>query len=243
MLALTFFVISFLYATVGFGGGSSYLAVLAISGIPFEVMPKIALICNLLVVTGSLYHFKKQNLLRKDLILPFIISSVPMAFLGGYYPIKEKTFLVLLSGSLIIAGLRLLIIPHMKESRMPKTGVAFVAGAGLGLLSGLVGLGGGIFLSPLMMNMGWGKAKEVAATACMFIFVNSLAGLAGQFAKETPGDITPYLTLFVAVIFGGQIGARLGTHPKVPQHYIQRGTAVLILIISSRLLLKLVSDF
>lgn len=239
MLALIFFIISFLYATVGFGGGSSYLAVLAIFGIPFEVIPKIALICNLLVVSGSLYHFKKQNLLRKELILPFIISSVPMAFIGGYYPIKEKTFLLLLTGSLIIACLRLLIIPHRRDSHIPKTGVAVAAGGILGLVSGLVGLGGGIFLSPLMMNMGWGKAKEIAATSCMFIFVNSLAGLTGQFLKDSPGDITPYIAVFFAVIVGGQIGAKLGTHPKVPQHYIQRGTALLILIISSRLLYKL----
>lgn len=239
MLAVAFFVIALLYAAVGFGGGSSYLAVLALYYVPYDVIPKIALICNLLVVTGSLFQYKKQNLLRNDLILPFIVSSIPMAFIGGYFPIKEKTFLILLSVSLFLSGLRLLIIPKVKETTIPSKGLAVIVGGGLGLLSGLVGLGGGIFLSPLMMNMGWGKTKEVAATACMFIFVNSIAGLTGQIAKTSSEEILIYIPLFVAVIFGGQIGARIGTNPLVPEKVVQRGTAILILFISSRLLYKL----
>lgn len=239
MLAVVFFIIAFLYATVGFGGGSSYLALLAISDVSFELMPKLALICNLLVVSGGLYHFKKQNLFRKEMVLPLILSSVPMAFIGGYFPIKERTFLILLSVSLVFAGMRLLLIPQPKDQTIPKTGIALLLGALLGLLSGVVGLGGGIFLSPIMMNMGWGKAKEVAATSCLFIFVNSLSGLFGQLAKNSIGDISGYIPLFIAVVIGGQFGSRLGTHPKIPQHYIQRGTGVLILIISSSLLYKL----
>lgn len=239
MLPLTFLVIAFLYATVGFGGGSSYLAVLAISEVPFEIIPKLALICNLLVVSGSLYHFRKQNLLRKKLILPFVLSSVPMAFLGGLYPIQEQTFIFLLTLGLILAGLRLLFVPRIKSSSLPSTRTAFLLGSGLGLLSGLVGLGGGIFLSPLMMNMGWGKAKEIAATSCLFIFVNSIAGFLGQMTKNASLNVVEYLPIFLAVICGGQLGSRLGTHPRIPQHYIQRGTGILILVISSRLCYKL----
>lgn len=241
MLALVFFCIALLYATVGFGGGSSYLAVLAVSEIPFTLMPKIALLCNLLVVSGGCWHYFKKGHLNNKLILPFILSSVPMAFLGGMYPIQEKTFLMLLSGSLVLAGMRLLFAskPTEEKNHIPSPAVAALVGGLLGLLSGVVALGGGIFLSPLMMNLKWGKPKEIAATASAFIFLNSSAGLTGQLTKGMPAEILNYWPLFLVVIIGGQIGSRIGTHKLISQHLVQRGTAILILVISSRLLYKL----
>lgn len=243
MLALTFFCIAFLYSTVGFGGGSSYLAVLAISSIPFEIMPKVSLVCNLVVVTGGCWHYYKKGHFNKKLILPFVLSSVPMAFLGGMFPIKERTFLSILAISLFLAGIRLLFVtkPIEGEVKVPPIALSGIVGAGLGFLSGLVALGGGIFLSPLMLNLKWGKPKEVAATASAFIFLNSISGLLGQLTKGLPEGITDYWPLFVAVLVGGQIGSRIGSHPLIPERLVQRGTAVLILIISSKLLFKLFS--
>jgi uncharacterized membrane protein YfcA len=240
VLALTFFFIALIYSSVGFGGGSSYLAILALTDIRYLLMPKVALICNLLVVTGGCYHFYKQKHFNKQLILPFVLSSVPMAFLGGMYPIKEKVFLILLTSSLLLAGLRLLFVTRFvdQEARPPSLLTSSLVGSALGLLSGLVGLGGGIFLSPLMLNLRWGRPKEVAAAASAFIFLNSLAGLAGQLTKGMSEEIFSHWPLFIAVILGGQIGSRLGTHPIVSQRNMQRATAVLILAVSARLLLR-----
>lgn len=114
-LILTFFVIALLYATVGFGGGSSYIAILAASGVSYLLITKISLICNLLVVGGGCYHFIKKGHFNKKLILPFVLSSVPMAFLGGLYPISERTFYILLTLSLVLCGVRLLLIPDRKS--------------------------------------------------------------------------------------------------------------------------------
>ena len=241
MLAIIFFIIALLYSTVGFGGGSSYLAVLAVSSVSYLLMPKVALICNLLVVSGGCWHYYKKGHFNRKLILPFVLSSVPMAFIGGMYPIKEKTFMMILAGSLLFAGIRLLFIakPHDDDLKTPSLGLSVMIGGLLGLLSGLVALGGGIFLSPLLLNLRWGRPKEVAAVASAFIFLNSAAGLAGQLTKGIPSEISEYWPLFLAVILGGQIGSRVGTNPLVSQHVIQRGTAILILVISSRLLYKL----
>ena len=232
--------IALFYSSVGFGGGSSYLAALSISEIPYSYIPKIGLICNLLVVTsGSLIYYRK-GFFNQKLIFPFVFTSVPMAFLGGLYPIKESTFVLILSFSLILSGLRLLFINETSDhhERLPSLKLSLPLGGGIGLLSGLVGLGGGIFLSPILMNLKWGKPKEVAAAASFFIFLNSLAGLCGQFFKDPSLNALNYWPLFLAVIFGGQIGSRVGSSNRVPQVMVQRGTAVLILIISVRLLFR-----
>lgn len=163
-----------------------------------------------------------------------------MAFLGGLYPIKEKTFLMLLAGSLFFAGVRLLFIPKqsLANPKRPPFVLALIVGAFLGFLSGLVGIGGGIFLSPLMLNCHWGRPKEVAAVASSFILLNSFSGLIGQMIKGYPGEIFQFWPLLIVVIIGGQIGSRFGSHRKVPEALIQRGTAILILFISGRLILK-----
>lgn len=241
MLALSFFVIAFFYATVGFGGGSSYLAVLAVSDIPYELIPALGLICNLLVVSGGCWNYYRKGYFNKQLILPFVSGSVPMAFIGGMFSITEKTFLSILCASLIIAGIRLLLTSPSatEEVHRPSTFVSFSVGAVLGLLSGMIGIGGGIFLSPLMLNLRWGKPKDVAAAACVFICLNSVAGLVGQMSKFFSLSIFDYWPLFLAVFVGGHLGSRLGTHAKISEKWIQRGTAALILFISVRLLLKI----
>lgn len=240
MLALGFFLVALLYSMVGFGGGSSYLALLALAEVSFTLTPIISLICNLLVVSGGCWHYYRQGHFNKKLIFPFVLSSVPMAFIGGMYPISEKTFLILLAGSLSLAGLRLLFTTSNSNTptHLPSFTVAIFVGAVLGLLSGLVGLGGGIFLSPLLLNFKWASPKEAAATASAFILLNSIAGLLGQLTKGIPTEIGSYSILFLVVILGGQIGSRIGSHPKISQKYIQIGTAILVLFISGRLITR-----
>ena len=241
MLTLGFFFIALLYSIVGFGGGSSYLALLAIAEIPYELMPRLSLICNLLVVSGGCWHYYRNGNFNKRRVLPFVLSSVPFAFLGGLYPISEQTFMTLLAVSLLIAGIRLLFVRKTESELVtpPSALSSFFIGSCLGLLSGLVGLGGGIFLSPIMLNFKWGKPKEVAATASTFIFLNSLAGLGGQFLKSNQPDLLSFWPLFLAVLAGGQIGSYISNHKKISHLFVQRGTAILILIIGSRILYKL----
>ena len=241
MLPISFFIIALLYATVGFGGGSSYLALLTVSDVPFFLIPKLALICNLLVVSGGCYHYFQNKHFNIPLMLPFILSSVPMAFFGGMYAISENTFQGLLAGCLILAGIRLLFMPKssIEVTNNPKWPISLGIGGVLGALSGVVGIGGGIFLAPLLLNLKWGKPKEVASTATAFIWLNSLAGLVGQSTKGISPEILNYWPLFLAVIAGGQIGSFFGSHPKISQSSIQRFTAILILCISVRLLMKL----
>lgn len=243
-LAASFFIIALLYATVGFGGGSSYIAMLAVAGVSHTMIPKISLICNLLVVSGGCYHYFKNGHLSRRLTLPFVLSSVPLAFLGGSFPLKEKTFFILLTLSLILCGIRILFLPDKKSEDItdPSFLLSLIVGGILGLLSGMVGIGGGIFLSPLIINMGWGRSKSAAATASVFILLNSLAGLAGQFSKDMSfPDYSNYIPLFLTVIVGGQIGSLIGSHKKISYSLIQKGTGVLTLFISIKLLMKIVS--
>lgn len=197
--------------------------------------------CNLLVVSGSTYHFIKKGHFNKTLTLPFVLSSVPLAFIGGLFPITEKLFFILLTATLTLCGLRILFLrdKSIEEIKTPSVLVAMLTGGTLGLLSGLVGIGGGIFLSPILINMGWARSKDASAVAAIFIMLNSLAGLGGQFLKSTSmPEIDLLLPLFLSVIIGGQIGSRIGTHEKVSYNLIQKGTGVLTLFISLRLLLK-----
>lgn len=242
-LSLSFFGIALAYAIVGFGGGSSYIAILSAADVPYTLIPKISLLCNLLVVAGGTYHYLKNNHLNWRLMLPFILSSVPMAFFGGMFPVKEKTFFILLTPSLILCGVRLLFLPDrpVEKIKAPSIFVSLLVGGALGFLAGLVGIGGGIFLSPVMINMGWARAKNAAAIASVFIFVNSISGLLGQFAKNS--SITymqDYYSLFIAVFIGGQIGSRIGTHQSVSFLFVQKCTGVLTLFICIKLLMKVI---
>lgn len=241
-IAILFFIISFFYASVGFGGGSSYIAILAAFGVAYIHIPKISLLCNILVVTGGCYHYWKQNLLDKKLILPFVLSSIPFAYLGGSFRISQKLFYILLATSLIFVGLRILFIKvkDAHEVKQPSQKISFFIGAFLGFLSGMVGIGGGIFLSPLIIYKGWATSKSAAGLASVFILLNSIAGLMGQFSKELDFSIySDYLPLMFSVIIGGQLGSRLGTHPRISVKLIQRATGVLTLIISFRIIFQL----
>lgn len=241
LLSLVFFSIALLYATVGFGGGTSYIGILALTSTPYELIPKISLLCNILVVSGGCYHYYKSGHMDRRLILPFVMSSVPMAFIGGSYPVTEKTFYLILTMSLIVCGFRILFlrVRPMDETHPPGYPLSLLTGGVLGFLSGVAGIGGGIFLSPILINMGWARSKDAAAVASVFILLNSTSGLLGQFSKDGSfPDASNYLPLLIAVIVGGQIGSRIGTHSKISYTLIQKATGALTLFISIRLLFR-----
>jgi uncharacterized membrane protein YfcA len=242
MLPLSFFIVAIFYSMVGFGGGSSYLALLSLYDVSYLVMPKIALVCNLLVVSGGAWNFYRQGHFNKKLLFPFAFSSVPFAFFGGMYQISEKFFFILLFLSLFLSGLKLLFVHDFKgEIQKPSLALSLVVGAILGLLSGIVGIGGGIFLAPIILTFKWGRPKEVAACCAFFIWINSLVGLSGQLIKDSSQDLQAYYPLFLSVLIGGFIGSRLGASSKISQGVIQKGTAVLIVMVSVRLLFKVMN--
>lgn len=240
-LAPLFFITAFFYSMVGFGGGSTYLALLALFAFPYEAMPKVALVCNLVVVSGGCYFFVKSGYFSARKVLPFIVSSIPFAYFGGQLSIGKEVFTLLLALSLGVAALRMLLSQDGFKLRKEVSWkqawlVGIPVGAALGGLAGLIGIGGGIFLLPVLYLLGWANAKEAAAAASFFILVNSIAGLVGQFAKNPEfADWTFLIPLALAVFLGGQIGSRIGsgTMPKV---VLQRVAGVLILFVSARLL-------
>jgi len=236
ILIAGFFVIALIYASVGFGGGSSYLALLALPlfALPFPVIRSAALFCNIIVVTGGTIIFYREGKLTFRDVWPYLITSVPAAYIGGFWPIKQQTFFVLLGATLVIVSFLLWFQPerfqHNRKDIPENKGTQAALGAAIGLLSGLVGIGGGIFLSPVLHFLRWSEAKRISALASAFILVNSISGLAGQFYRGVPQMQWSFIVpLLAAVFIGGQIGSRLGAHRFNPL-YIKRITAVLILI-------------
>jgi uncharacterized protein len=243
-LLFFFFTISLIYASVGFGGGSSYLAVLALYALPFQEMRLIALCCNIMVVSGGTFIFIRHRQINWEMILPLTLSSVPMAFLGASLKISQETFFVVLGFSLLVASLLLWFKnkpkngmktqPKSKSSVLQDT----VLGGGIGFLSGMIGIGGGIFLAPLLNLLHWDSPKKIAATASVFILVNSIAGIAGQLLHLPRNlDISLLGLLCLAVFAGGQIGSRLGAL-KFNALVVRRLTAVLVFVAGLEVLLK-----
>lgn len=241
-LAVFFFVIAFIYASVGFGGGSSYLAILALYALPFKEMRLIALICNVIVVTGGAIVFIRNEQVAWRKILPIVLVSVPLAYVGASMSISAGVFFTLLGYSLILAAILLWV------NRAPSSALSApthnhsvknsLLGGAIGFLSGMVGIGGGIFLSPVLNIMKWDTPKKIAATASVFILANSLVGIAGQLT-QLPTDVnyTRIIALSFAVLAGGLLGSNLGAI-KFSQVVIRRVTAILVLAAGINVLLK-----
>lgn len=251
LLSILFLLVALLYSMVGFGGGSSYNALLVLFDVSYQIYPTMALICNLIVVTSGCWVFYKRAAISVQLLLPFIITSVPMAHLAGRLVIDKTTFLIILCMALLISGLIMLlnrklqkrVIPPEKNPNLWRWGLPI--GAGLGSLAGIVGVGGGIFLSPVLFLLGWGTARQIAATASSFILVNSIAGLSGHYFKLQAssiaiGQIMDFWPAFISVFIGGQIGSRLSSNRLSPQ-LIQTLTAILVLYVSLRIGWQLIS--
>ncbi|HSF13371.1 MAG TPA: sulfite exporter TauE/SafE family protein [Erythrobacter sp.] len=241
LLALAFLVTALLYASVGFGGGSTYSALLALSGLDYRLLPLISLACNIVVVTGGSIRFARAGVTPWKKALVIVALGAPMSFFGGLTPIKEATFLALLGASLVLTSLTMLIPVRESESGAPTRFARWMplAAAPLGYFAGLVGIGGGIFLAPLLHLARWDAPRGIAATASLFILVNSLFGLAGQMLKNGPGlfgtALGAALPLLIAVVIGGQIGSLLATRLLPPQ-WIRWLTALLVLVVGVRLL-------
>ncbi|WP_350288449.1 sulfite exporter TauE/SafE family protein [uncultured Croceitalea sp.] len=240
LLMLIFFGIAVLYSSVGFGGGSSYLAILALFFTSFFVIRSTALLCNLLVVSGSCYLFYKKGHLHFKKFLPFIITSVPFAFIGASFRLKEDIFFSILGVSLIIAAIALIMQTiNIKSNYNPKNYskyVPHILGGFIGLLSGLVGIGGGIFLAPILHQMKWDKPIIIAALASFFILVNSISGIGGLVVNATFKVLWPEtIGLIVAVFIGGQVGTRF-TLSKLSAKRIRIITAILVLFVGVRVL-------
>ena len=241
-LASLFLVTACLYASAGFGGGSTYTALLVLAGTEFHLIPLIALSCNIVVVMGGVWRFHKVGALRIKPLLPFLIGSIPAAWIGGRLPISETFFIGLLSVALLLAGLRLLFVKlpeRGNETRPTPMLLAALIGTVLGGLAGLVGIGGGIFLAPVLYGLKWGRPRQIAAACSFFILVNSVAGLFGQMLKfqdqNILDQIPTYIPLILAVFVGGQIGAWLSSK-KLDSILLKRITACLILVAAVRLL-------
>ncbi|MGA9575513.1 MAG: sulfite exporter TauE/SafE family protein [Lysobacterales bacterium] len=244
ILAGLFLLVAAAYSSVGFGGGSTYNALLILSGTDFRLVPAIALTCNILVVSGGVYHYARAGSLSAGRLLPFIVLSMPMAWLGGRLPVPEHIFMGLLGFSLLVAATQMLLKQDTTTAEVPHATihywlVAAPIGAFIGLLAGITGIGGGIFLAPLIYFFHLAPARTVAGITSGFILVNSFAGLAGQLMKA--GDYSPFdgwiqaWPLFIAVVIGGQLGSRLGAY-HLPESWIKRLTALLMLYVAARLI-------
>ncbi|MDP3312541.1 sulfite exporter TauE/SafE family protein [Lutibacter sp.] len=238
-----FFIIAVLYSSVGFGGGSSYLAVLAVTALAFPQIRAISLLCNIVVVTGGTYIYIKNNLFNWKKIIPLAIASVPMAFLGGYLKISQSLFFILLSLTLLIAAFLMWTSNYISKKSeelliQNSTKKDLTFGGSIGFLSGMVGIGGGIFLAPLLHLTKWDTPQKIAATSSFFILINSIAGLGGQYFNPN-FSVEPVLTflLMLTVLIGGQIGSRISIKFISPL-LLKKATAFLIAFIAIRLLIK-----
>ncbi|MFM8982486.1 MAG: TSUP family transporter [Spartobacteria bacterium] len=245
ILTALFCLVALVYSSVGFGGGSSYIALLQWSGMASSALPILSLACNLIVSSQGFAQFARAGYFSVSRSLPFVLLSVPAAYFGGLYVINESTFLLLLAGSLTVAGL-LLLFPveesATREDNRIRQGIrrfGFLLGLPLGFLSGVVGIGGGIFLAPILHLAKWARAKEIAALAACFICTNSLAGLIGQLQKfGWNGEVLAnHWMLPVAVLLGGLVGSRCGAS-ILPPVRIRQITGAIILFVASNLWLK-----
>ena len=238
-LAGLFAVVALVYASVGFGGGSTYSALLALSDVDYRLIPVIALLCNIIVVTGGTIRFARARLIDWRQVLPLVAVSAPLAFIGGLVPLKQSVFYLLLGSGLLLSSLLLLIrVETFDAKRLPQPLLLAVSGA-VGLLAGLSGIGGGIFMSPLLHLIRWADAKRIAAFASLYILINSITGIAGQLVKAGPVSLmnpaAEYWPLMLAVLVGGQVGSYFGLKLLTPE-WLRRLTALLVGYVAIRLL-------
>jgi hypothetical protein len=241
-IILLFFLVSVLYSSVGFGGGSSYLAILALTGIIFTQIRATALLCNIVVVSGNVFLFYHQKRINWKKIVPLVLFSIPLAYLGGYLKIEQRFFFILLGCTLLFAAVTMWISKKIISSDKKSVDSQQIRNASfggiIGFISGMVGIGGGIFLAPLLHLTNWDTPKKIAATASVFILVNSIAGFIGQYSS--PDFVIDWnLTgvLLGTVFIGGQIGSRKSNNFFTPVQ-LKKATAILIAFVSIRVLWK-----
>ena len=243
ILSILFFITAILYSSVGFGGGSTYLALLLVWDIPYYIFPIIALLCNIIVVSGNSFNYIRSGNHNFKLLIPFLIGSVPLAFIGGTLKIEKDIFEILLFFVLLIAGILLLINNKSYENNNLITKkinitISLFIGSVLGLISGIVGIGGGIFLSPILFLLKADKPKIIVTTASLFILVNSISGIFGQLTKDDILiELANYLPLFICVFIGGLLGNYLNL--KIfTSRMLAITTSLLVIFVSIRMGIK-----
>lgn len=231
-----------LYSSVGFGGGSSYLAILALTGILFTQIRAASLLCNIVVVSGNVFLYQRKKKIDWKKIVPLVLLSIPFAFLGGHLRISQQLFFVLLGVTLLFAAITMWISKKIITADKNKIKSKPLKNAGIGgfigFISGIVGIGGGIFLAPLLHLTNWDTPKKIAATASVFILVNSIAGLFGQYSNpDFQIDWSLTSVLLVTVFIGGQVGSKMSNN-YFTHIQLKKATAILIAFVSLRILLK-----
>ena len=246
ILTIFFFITAIFYSSIGFGGGSTYLALMLIWDFPFYIFPIIALICNIIVVFGNSINFLRTKNINLNLLKPYLIGSVPFAFFGAAISINKNLFEILLFLILLTAGIFLLLESksfnkdQIKIRKIPKI-LSITIGSIIGFISGLVGIGGGIFLSPILFLLKAGYPKHITSTASLFILVNSLFGVAGQLTKDIVFyDFLNYWPLLIAVLIGGQIGSFLNIK-FLSNKILSLMTSFLVIFVAIRMGFKLLT--
>ena len=234
---LLLFVVAFLYASVGHGGASGYLALMALFSMAPAFMKPTALLLNLFVSLSAFFLFYRGGHFRWKLFLPFALASVPLSFLGGMIALDADVYKKILGALLLIPVFRMLFFRNADEQELKDgtTGLSLLIGAVIGFLSGLIGIGGGIILSPVLLMLKWTNQKQTAAISALFIFVNSLAGLGGQLSKGMV--VESGMFIFAGIAFaGGTLGGWLGAS-RFNQQILKYLLAVVLLMASLKLLL------
>ena len=246
ILSILFFVTALIYSSVGFGGGSTYLAILLIWGVPYTIFPVIALVCNIIVVSGNSINFIRSKNINFNLLFPYLIGSIPFAFIGGSITIEKSLFEILLFCILLIAGIFLLIESksfnkeQIKINKIPRL-ISISIGSIIGFMSGIVGIGGGIFLSPLLFLMKAGYPRHITSSASLFILINSIFGIAGQLTKDQVlNQVITYWPLFLSVLIGGQIGSILNIK-FLSNKILAIITSFLVIFVAIRMGIKLIA--
>jgi hypothetical protein len=212
ILSILFFVTALIYSSVGFGGASTYLALLLLWGVPYHIFPIVALACNIIVVSGNSFNYSRVGNLNIKLLLPYLLGSIPFAFIGGSIQIEKELFEIILFFVLGIAGLLLLINSKSYDDNSANYKalpiyISSLIGVILGFVSGIVGIGGGIFLSPILYLFRVAKPKRITTAVSLFILINSIFGLFGQLSKNLNlFEFKEFLYLLLAVFIGGQLG-------------------------------------
>ena len=246
ILSIFFFITAILYSSVGFGGGSTYLALMLIWDIPYYIFPVIALFCNIIVVSGNSINYIRLGNFNFNLLAPYLIGSIPFVFFGASISITKELFEILLFIILVIAGIFLLIESKsfndekIKINKIPKI-LTVIIGSVIGFISGIVGIGGGIFLSPILFLMKAGHPKQIATTASLFILINSVFGVAGQLTKDIVFDeFLNFWPLFLVVLIGGQIGNYLNIK-FLSNKTLALITSLLVIFVAARMGFRLLS--
>ena len=246
ILSILFFVTALIYSSVGFGGGSTYLVILLIWGVPYTIFPVIALVCNIIVVSGNSINFIRSKNINFNLLFPYLIGSIPFAFIGGSITIEKSLFEILLFCVLLVAGIFLLIESKsfnkekIKINQIPRL-ISISIGSLIGFISGLIGIGGGIFLSPLLFLMKAGYPRHITSSASLFILINSIFGIAGQLTKDQVlNQVITYWPLFLSVLIGGQIGSVLNIK-FLSNKILALITSFLVIFVAIRMGIKLIA--